>query len=119
MLKEAARIANDDSYYYSWGGNGPYGYDCSGFTQHLYSTYLGIDLPRNSEAQASYMAAYKIPVSQAQPGDLLWHKGHVGIYYGNGQSVEASSPSSGICFQNVSYMEYTYAYSLSRYFADH
>ena len=119
MLKEAARIANDNSYYYSWGGNGPKGYDCSGFTKHLYSTYLGIDLPRQSDEQANYLSEYRIPISQAQPGDLLWHKGHVGIYYGNGQSVEASSPSSGICFQNVSYMEYTYAYSLSRYFADH
>lgn len=117
MLKEAARIANDNSYYYSWGGNGPRGYDCSGFTQYLYRTYLGINLPRNSEEQASYMSAYRIPVSQAQPGDLLWHSGHVGIYYGNGQSVEAMGTQWGICFGNAS--RFTYAYSLSRYFANH
>ena len=117
MLKEATRIANDNSYYYSGGGNGPRGYDCSGFTQYLYRTYLGINLPRNSEEQASYMSAYRIPVSQAQPGDLLWHSGHVGIYYGNGQSVEAMGTQWGICFGNAS--RFTYAYSLSRYFANH
>ncbi len=118
MLREASRIANDNSYYYEWSGNGPKGYDCSGFTKYLYSTYLGINLPRNSEEQASYMSKYRIPVSQAQPGDLLWKSGHVGIYYGNGQSVEASNRRAGICFQNVIGMEYTYAYSLSKYFAN-
>lgn len=118
MLKEAARIANDNSYYYDWGGIGPKGYDCSGFTQYLYRTYLGINLLRNSEAQASYMSAYRIPVSQAQPGDLLWSSNHVAIYYGNGQTVEAMNPTSGIAFGNVG-TRFTYAYSLSRYFANH
>ena len=118
MLREAARIANDNRYTYVYGANGPYSYDCSSFTQHLYSTYLGINLPRNSEAQASYMSAYRIPVSQAQPGDLLWRSNHVAIYYGNGQTVEAMNPTSGIAFGNVG-TRFTYAYSLSRYFANH
>lgn len=116
MIKEAARIANDNSYYYEWSGNGPKGYDCSGFTKYLYSTYLGINLPRNSEEQASYMSKYRVPVSQAQPGDLLWKSEHVGIYYGNGQSVEAMGTQWGICFGNAS--SFTYAYSLSKYFAN-
>ena len=117
MLKEAARIANDNSYYYYWSGTGPKGYDCSGFTQYLYRTYLGINLPRTANEQASYMSAYRIPVSQAQPGDLLWHDDHVAIYYGNGQSVEAMGTQWGICFGNSS--RFTYAYSLSKYFANH
>ncbi len=118
MLKEAARIANDDRYYYSMGGNGPYAYDCSAFTRLLYSTYLGINLPRTSGEQANFMSKYRISVSEAQPGDLLWKDGHVGICYGNGQSVEASNARSGILFQNIISMKYTRAYSLSRYFAD-
>lgn len=116
MLREAARIANDDSYYYLWGGTGEKGYDCSGFTQHLYKTYLKINLPRTTGEQSKYMSKYKIPVSQAQPGDLLWHENHVGIYYGNGQSVEAMGSKWGICFGKAS--RYTYAYSLSKYFAN-
>lgn len=116
MLTEAARIANNDSYTYAYGASGPYSYDCSGFTQHLYSTYLGINLPRTANEQASYMSAYRIPVSQAQPGDLLWHDNHVAIYYGNGQSIEAMGTQWGICFGNSS--RFTYAYSLSRYFAN-
>ena len=81
---------------YVWGGSNPGGFDCSGLVQYVYSQ-LGVSLPRTSEEQATVGT----PVSglaAAQPGDLLFFAGsdgtasapgHVGIYVGNGQMLDA------------------------------
>lgn len=78
---------------YVWGGNGPIGYDCSGFTKHVFAQF-GIDLPRYSEDQVN--AGPRVPASEAKPGDLMWWPGHVGIYTGNGNHIAARNPSVGI-----------------------
>lgn len=76
---------------YVYGGASPSGFDCSGFTQYVYG-HFGISLPRSSSAQGS--VGVKIPASQAQPGDLMWWPGHVGIYTGNGQHIAARNPGT-------------------------
>ena len=78
---------------YVWGGNGPIGYDCSGFTKHVFAQF-GIDLPRYSEDQVN--AGPHVPASEAKPGDLMWWPGHVGIYTGNGNHIAARNPTVGI-----------------------
>lgn len=78
---------------YVWGGNGPIGYDCSGFTKHVFAQF-GINLPRYSEDQVN--AGPRVPASEAKPGDLMWWPGHVGIYTGNGNHIAARNPSVGI-----------------------
>lgn len=78
---------------YVWGGNGPIGYDCSGFTKHVFAQF-GIDLPRYSEDQVH--AGPRVPAPEAKPGDLMWWPGHVGIYTGNGNHIAARNPSVGI-----------------------
>lgn len=118
MLQEAARIANDNSYYYKWGGNGPKGYDCSGFTKYLYGEYLDIALPRTSGEQKEYMAKYEISLDDVQPGDLLWRDGHVGIYYGQGQTVEALNSKVGIVFQKYSSNNWQKAFSVANCLKD-
>lgn len=88
---------------YIWGGNSlTQGVDCSGLVQQVYAR-LGIQLPRTSTEQAK--TGKIVPsLSQALPGDLilmyspyepagLQQFGHVGIYIGNGQIVEA--PGTG------------------------
>ncbi|AZN30542.1 NlpC/P60 family protein [Flaviflexus salsibiostraticola] len=77
---------------YVYGGTTPAGWDCSGFTSYVFAQ-AGISLPRSSSAQL--YAGRTIPASQAQPGDLVWWPGHIGIYSGNGMHIAARNPSSG------------------------
>lgn len=91
---------------YVWGGTDPVkGADCSGFVQTIYRTY-GIELPRVAEAQA--YAGEQIPVSEAQPGDLIFYMDHSGyihhvvMYAGDGKTVEAKGRAYGIVSDDVS-----------------
>lgn len=79
---------------YRWGGTNPAtGLDCSGLVQRVYGD-LGVTLPRTSQQQAQSGAAVQ-SLAQAQPGDLLFYEpgpggpGHVGIYIGNGEMIDA------------------------------
>ena len=83
---------------YVWGAAGGGAYDCSGLVMAAYGS-AGVGLPHYSGAQAG--AGQQIPVTSAQPGDILWMPGHVGIYVGNGQCVEASSPGVGVIVSNA------------------
>lgn len=74
---------------YVWGGQTPSGFDCSGFVGYVYRQ-LGYSLPRSANAIAA--AGTKLPLSQAQPGDILWHNKHVAIYIGGGKLIHAPKP---------------------------
>ena len=69
------------------------GADCSGFTMAVYNNF-GLSLPRSSYAQAGY--GREVSYSEAQPGDIIYYGGHVGIYIGNGLIVHASTQATGI-----------------------
>ncbi len=86
---------------YSWGGNGPTTFDCSGFTSYVFAQ-SGITLPRTSGAQ--YASTTKVSESQAKPGDLVFFDygsgiAHVGIYVGNGQMINAQD--NGVKYDNI------------------
>ncbi|QUC01950.1 C40 family peptidase (plasmid) [Cellulosimicrobium cellulans] len=78
---------------YQWGGTTPAGFDCSGFTSYVYAQ-VGINLPRTSSEQR--YAGTVISREQAQPGDLVWSPGHIGIYAGDNMQVEAPSPGKTV-----------------------
>ena len=76
---------------YVWGGTTPgVGLDCSGLTQYCYAQ-AGISIPRNSEDQSAF--GTKVPVSLAEPGDILWRPGHVAIFIGDDKYIH--EPYSG------------------------
>lgn len=86
---------------YVWGGTSlTNGADCSGFVQSVYA-HFGFSLPRTSAAQRSVGSA--VSYDEAQPGDIICYEGHVGIYAGNGQIVNAQDPAHGIGLSPATY----------------
>lgn len=83
---------------YVYGGSSFKACDCSGLTMWCYAQ-AGISLSHYSEDQARFCTK---PISQAVPGDVVWRYGHVGIYIGNGTTIEAHSPSRGISYGSLS-----------------
>ncbi|MEZ0064697.1 cell wall-associated NlpC family hydrolase [Streptacidiphilus sp. MAP12-20] len=86
---------------YVWGGNGPYGYDCSGLVQQAYFR-ADIQLPRVAADQ--YRATTPISSSELRRGDLIFwsYSGrasgihHVAIYLGGGRYIEAPHPGADV-----------------------
>lgn len=76
------------------------GADCSGFVMAVYQNF-GISLPRSSYSQST--AGRGVSYSEAQPGDVIYYGGHVGIYIGNGQIVHASTERTGIKITSATY----------------
>ena len=83
---------------YVWGAAGPSSFDCSGLVQWSYAQ-AGVSMPRVAADQARAGAA--VPVTQLQPGDLLFYHtdptapgyiSHVAIYLGNGWMIQAPQP---------------------------
>lgn len=79
---------------YQWGGNGPVAFDCSGLVQQAFAA-AGVRVPRTGTAQF-WNAPQRVPLSQMRYGDLLvfdddgtGNFGHIAIYIGNNQVVQA------------------------------
>ncbi|OYO04035.1 C40 family peptidase [Enemella evansiae] len=92
---------------YRWGGTGPDAYDCSGLTGAAWKA-AGVSLQRTSQQQ--YASGNKIPISQIQPGDLVFYGSltHVALYIGNGTVIHA--PNSSV---PVQYASLTSRYTLA------
>lgn len=72
---------------YKWGKASPAeGFDCSGLVSYVFAQ-LGKPLPHSSAAIGRMGTS--LPLSQAQPGDILWHPDHVAIYVGGGKIIHA------------------------------
>jgi hypothetical protein len=82
---------------YVYGGSGPAGFDCSGYTQYVYRKAAGIELPRRARDQ--YAIGTAVTKEEAQVGDLfifdtIGGPSHVGIYLGDGNFSHAASEGS-------------------------
>ncbi len=91
---------------YVMGANGPYGFDCSGFVQYVYSR-LGIYISRSSSTQLYDGVA--VSYSDILPGDIInwgYSNGvstHSALYVGNGKMIHAANPSMGVIISDVGY----------------
>lgn len=86
---------------YVWGGTSlTDGADCSGFVQSVFA-HFGISLPRTTYEQI--YSGVEVSYDQAMPGDLICYDGHIGIYVGNGQIVNAQNPDQGIGISPATY----------------
>jgi cell wall-associated NlpC family hydrolase len=90
-----------EGYPYVYAGEGPYAFDCSGFTMFVINNTLGIGVPHDMAVQ--YQMGRSVDREELQPGDLVFfqntiHPGmsHDGIYIGGGQFIHAETESSGV-----------------------
>ena len=91
---------------YVYGGQTIAGTDCSGFVMLSYQSQ-GISIPHNAGLMFSTYSSQEVWVSEAQPGDPLFYYsgdvendagtgiGHVALYIGNGETVEAGDQVNG------------------------
>jgi peptidoglycan DL-endopeptidase CwlO len=82
-------------YVYGATGPCPNGYDCSGLVQAAWAS-AGVSIPRDTYEQ--WAALPHIPMSQLQPGDLIYFSGesHVGMYVGGGYLIDAPLPGQNV-----------------------
>ncbi len=86
---------------YVWGGTSlTEGADCSGFVQSVYA-HFGISLPRTTYDMVN--SGYGVSYEEALPGDLILYDGHVGLYMGDGNIVNAMNEADGIGICSATY----------------
>ena len=104
-------------YAYCCTGSG--GFDCSGFTMHIFSNF-GVSLAHGATPQLNN--GYTVSKSELQPGDLVFFFGtyntssaasHVGIYIGSNQFIHAST-SRGVIVSSLSEAYYANRYLTAR-----
>ena len=91
---------------YVYGGQTLAGTDCSGFTMLSWKS-AGVNMPHNAGMQYTTYQSHEVWISEVQPGDLLFYMsgdtandygtgiGHVALYIGNGETLEAGHQTSG------------------------
>lgn len=108
---------------YAWGGGGysgpsrgvaqgagTVGFDCSSLMQ--YAFYQGtkgqVQLPRVTDQQEASSLVKTVDWSQMQPGDMIFFRipgeagwGHVALYVGNGQIIEAPHTGANVRISSV------------------
>ncbi|MGM0780742.1 MAG: C40 family peptidase [Actinomycetota bacterium] len=117
----ATAKAADPGVGYVWGGNGPTGYDCSGFIQNAFAQ-ADIELPLNSKAQYAAASQY-VSLDDLQVGDLVfWSNNgsasgiyHVAMYIGDGQIAHARNPQMGVAVTAVDYSPWNMMGTAARY----
>ena len=88
-------------YPYQYAGEGPYAFDCSGFTKFVILNTLGIDITHDMFQQIEM--GQPVGRNELQSGDLVFFANtfrpglsHNGVYIGDGQFVHAENESTGV-----------------------
>jgi hypothetical protein len=89
---------------YVYGAAGPGSFDCSGLVQWAAGKAGVLGMPRTSETQYAWSNFKPASLSSLQPGDLIFTQwpgddaspGHVAVYVGQGQIIEAPRPGRDV-----------------------
>ena len=85
------------------------GFDCSGFTRHVFETSLGLVLPRRADEQAVAPGLVAVKREDLGPGDLVFFNtlkrtfSHVGIYIGDNRFIHSPRPGKSIRTEDMSF----------------
>jgi cell wall-associated NlpC family hydrolase len=95
---------------YVWGDEGPNSFDCSGLVYAAYKS-AGLGWPNWDRLNSALYYRYvkQIPLSEMQPGDLLFYSydgstskiHHISIFAGDEMMWEARSTKSGLKYSNI------------------
>lgn len=77
---------------YRYGAAGPTRFDCSGLVVYAMRHGAGKKVPHSSAA----IRRVGKKVSKPRYGDIVYTKGHVSIFLGNGKVVEAANPGTRV-----------------------
>jgi cell wall-associated NlpC family hydrolase len=93
-------------YPYAYAGEGPYAFDCSGFTKFVIQNTLGMDITHDMFTQIGM--GQSVGMDELQPGDLVFFANtfrpglsHAGVYIGGGQFVHAENESTGVTVSDL------------------
>jgi len=84
------------------------GFDCSGFTRHIFEMSMGLVLPRKADQQAHAPGLVSVKRDELRPGDLVFFNtlkrtfSHVGIYVGEGKFIHAPRPGGEVRVEEMS-----------------
>jgi cell wall-associated NlpC family hydrolase len=96
------------------------GFDCSGFTRHVFESSLGQVLPRRARDQAGAKELLPVLRDQLLPGDLVFFNtlraafSHVGIYIGDGKFIHAPRSGAEVRIEDMRLAYWTRRYDGAR-----
>ncbi len=101
------------------------GFDCSGFTRHVFETSLGLVLPRRADEQAAAGGLVAVKRKDLRPGDLVFFNtlkrtfSHVGIYIGDNRFVHSPRPGKNVRTEDMSFAYWAKRFTGARRVEDH
>ena len=96
------------------------GFDCSGFTRHIFEMSLGLVLPRRASEQANAAGLTKVGRDELRPGDLVFFNtmrhtfSHVGIYVGDGKFIHSPATGGAVRVDDMRYAYWSQRYDGAR-----
>ncbi len=102
------------------GSNADEGFDCSGFTRHVFENSIGLVLPRRADLQAQDSALKQVQREELKPGDLVFFNtmrqafSHVGIYIGEGRFIHSPRTGGAVRIEDMRLAYWTQRYNGAR-----